>query len=197
MSDIIAKTKSGPSALRENYLSELVAERLTGVPIESTYKSASMERGSVMEENARAAYEFRGGEEVTLVGFIPHPTLQWSGASPDGLVGKYGVVEFKCPELRTHVDFLLGGSIPKNYRCQMQWEMECANKRWCDFGSYNPNLPPEMRLHIRRIEYGGEEIEELRREVPIILREVENKLEELRSRFRPANWLREQLRASQ
>ncbi len=195
ISDIIARTKTGRGASRDNYLSELVAERLTGVPVESGYKSASMERGSQMEADARAAYEFRSSEEIEPVGFVQHPTLEWSGASPDGLIGKLGVVEFKCPELRAHIEYLLGGTLSKAYRCQMQWEMECTGRIYCDFVSYNPLLPPEMRLHIRRIQYGGDELQELRGEVPTFLAEVEDRLNELRRRFLGGT-LAEQFKAS-
>ncbi len=194
ISDIIAKTKTGWGASRDNYLSELVAERLTGVPIEG-YKSASMERGSQMEADAKTAYEFRASEEIEPVGFVQHPTLEWSGASPDGLIGTLGIVEFKCPELRTHIDYLLGGTLSKAYRCQMQWELECTGRLWCDFVSYNPLLPPEMRLHIRRIRIGSEEHAELIREVPAFLGEVENRLTELRQRFLVKS-LAEQFRGS-
>jgi hypothetical protein len=102
VADIIAKTKTGPSASRENYLAQLVCERLTGKPAES-YSNSAMSMGNRgTEPFARAAYEARMDILVTEVGFIDHPWITMSGASPDGLAAE-GMVEIKCPNTATHI----------------------------------------------------------------------------------------------
>ena len=64
---------------------------------------------------------------------MPHPSIAMSGASPDGLVGSDGLVEFKCPNTATHINTLLGGTVPQKYVLQMLWQMECTGRQWCDF----------------------------------------------------------------
>ena len=149
IADVIAKTKSGPSASRGNYMAELVCERLTGVPQDS-YKSPAMEWGTNNEPLARLAYESAGGVLVTEVGFVSHPTIIDAGASPDGLVGDDGLLEIKCPNTATHIDTLLSGKVPERYNTQMQWQMACTNRQWCDYVSFDPRLPESMQLFITR-----------------------------------------------
>lgn len=182
ISDVIARIKTGWGASRDNYIADLVVERLTGRPVEG-YKSAAMIRGTEMEEEARLAFEVMTGWEVQAVGFVQHPTLEWSGASPDGLLPGNSLVQFKAPEPKTHIEYLLGAPIGRNYLCQLQWEMDvtgCDAGYWC---SYNPLFPPEMRLVIKRFGRGGEVLDELRREVPIFLTEVEMKLAVLQKMY--------------
>jgi len=95
---MMAKTAAG----YQNYMAQLVCERLTGQPVE-TFKSAAMEHGNDTEPQARAFYELETGNEVTEVGFIAHPVIEWSGASPDGLIGDDGLVEIKCPQPAKHI----------------------------------------------------------------------------------------------
>lgn len=102
ISDMLARTKTGWGAGRANYLSELVIERLTGQPTES-YKSAAMQWGTDQEPDARAAYEFRNDATIEQTGFVDHPVIPMSGASPDGFVGTDGLVEIKCPLTATHI----------------------------------------------------------------------------------------------
>jgi putative phage-type endonuclease len=121
VADIIAKTKTGPSASRENYLAQLVCERLTGKPAES-YSNSAMQWGTETEPFARAAYEARMDLLVTEVGFIDHPWITMSGASPDGLAAE-GMVELKCPNTATHLQTLLDRKVPEKYITQMMWQM--------------------------------------------------------------------------
>lgn len=150
VSDVVARTKTGWGASRANYMAELVAERLTGIPAPQ-FTSQAMRWGTETEPLARAAYEFKFDVDVTTVGFIPHPTIAMTGASPDGLVGDVGLVEFKCPNTATHIDTLLGAAIDKEYALQMQWQMACTDRKWCDFVSFDPRMPPAMQLHVRRV----------------------------------------------
>lgn len=195
ISDILATIKSGgPSASRMNYAAQLVAERLTGTLAE-TYQSEAMARGNEVEADARRAYAFRTGFDVQSVGFVLHPRIDMSGASPDGLVGPVGVVEFKCPNTATHIDTLRGGSIPKAYRDQMLWEMACTGREFCDFVSFDPRLPESMSLHIRRVHLDAARLAEVEAEVRKFLAEVDEAVVELR-RLYETGTLADQLRAS-
>ena len=177
VSDVIAKTKSGYSTSRQNYLAQLVAERLTGQPVES-YSNAAMEWGTQQEPFARAMYESNSDVLVDQVGFVLHPTIDCAGASPDGLVGD-GLVEIKCPNTATHLDYLLGKVVPSKYKPQMAWQMACTGRKWCDFVSYDPRLPQRHQLFVVR--YTPEEgyIESLEEEVRKFLEEVDNVIQQL------------------
>lgn len=150
VSDVIAKTKTGYGASRANYLAELVAERLTGVP-SAQFTNAAMTWGTEHEAEARAAYSFRTGQDVVEVGFIDHPTITMTGASPDGEVGEDGLVEIKAPNTSTHIATLLGEPIPAKYIAQMQWQLGTTGREWCDFCSFDPRLPEAMRLFVKRV----------------------------------------------
>src|SRR5690606_17651145 len=125
VADVIAKTKSGPSASRKNYLAELALERLTGQQSD-TFTSAAMQWGIEHWPQARVAYEFQRNVAVVQVGFVALPTIADTGASPDGLVGSDGLVEFKCPLPATHMETLDKGSVPSKYLTQIQWQMACT-----------------------------------------------------------------------
>lgn len=160
ISDILAKTKSGVSASRKNYMAQLVAERLSGTCAEG-YSNAAMQWGTEQEPQARLAYELSTGREVTQIGFVDHPRIPMSGASPDGLVGDDGLVEIKCPNTATHIDTLLSEKIDSKYITQMQWQMLCTDRQWCDFVSYDPRLPSPLCLFIKRVDrVDGEEMEQ-------------------------------------
>ena len=179
---VVAKTKSGVSASRATYMGELIAERLTGQPAEK-FKSAPMQWGNDMEGEARAAYAFYTGWDVSEVGFVRHPKIAMSGASPDGLIGAPGLVEIKCPNTATHVETLLNGGVPSAYRTQMMWQMACTRREWCDFVSFDPRLPEHMRLFVRRIERDDKTIEDLEREVRLFLAELDETLASLNAKY--------------
>lgn len=183
VADVVARTKTGPSASRQNYMSELLIERLTGVPAES-YQSAAMLRGTETEAAARAAYAFMTDSNVEPAGFVDHPTIAMCGASPDGYVGSEGLVEFKCPLTATHVATLRGGSIPGAYITQVQWQLACCvGRKWTDYVSFDDRLPPSMQLHITRVYSDGNKIMELETEVARFLIELDKTVAELRSRY--------------
>lgn len=182
IADIVAKTKNGPAASRANYMAQLVAERLTGRPLES-FTSAAMQHGTATEPEARDAYSLRCDVEVVQVGFIPHPSIGKSGASPDGLVGDDGLCEIKCPNTATHIETLLGGSIERRHLLQMQWQMACTGRDWCDYASYDNRMPGSMALHVRRVLRDPVLIAELENEVIGFLAEVAEKVEELRDKY--------------
>lgn len=183
VADVIAKTKSGPSASRKNYLAELVAERLTGQSA-GGFTNAAMQWGTDMEPEARAAYSFYRDVDVQEIGFVVHPNLKDAGASPDGLVGEDGLVEFKCPNTATHIETLLTEKVPAKYVTQMMWQMACTGRDWCDFVSYDPRMPEDMRVFIKRFERDDETILDLSGEVIAFLVEVEDTVSSLTRKYR-------------
>lgn len=182
VADVIARTKSGPSASRANYMAELVAERLTGARGE-TFTNAAMQWGTDNEAEARMAYEFRTDATVEQVGFILHPTIDMAGASPDGLVLTDGLVEIKCPNTATHIETLLTGTIPAKYETQMLWQMACTGRAWCDFASFDPRLPEEMRLFVKRFARDDARIAEMEEQVREFLFELDTTVRRLSERY--------------
>ena len=182
VADVVAKTKTGWGASRANYAAQLIAERLTGAAQES-YTNAAMQWGIDQEPHAVAAYEFRADADTVSVGFVEHPTIPMSGASPDRLVGADGLLEVKCPNTATHIDTLLHPDVPGKYRPQMQWQMACTGRKWCDFCSFDPRLPESMRLFVIRIQRNDAEIAELEKEVSIFLAEIDRKVADLSRLF--------------
>lgn len=181
ISDIIARTKSGYSASRENYLTELVLERF-GIPQES-FTSAAMEWGTQTEPLARMAYEARTGDIVREVGYILHPTIKHAGASPDGIVFDEGLLEIKCPISKTHFEYLLAGEVPNKYKPQMAWQMACTNRKWCDFVSFDPRVPEKLQYFHIRYDRDDSYIAMLEEEVKLFLIEVDAKFEQLKSKM--------------
>ena len=178
ISDIVAKTKTGYSTSRANYMAQLVVERMTNQVAES-YSNAAMEHGITFEPFARASYELKTGNMVDQVGSIDHPRIAMSAASPDGLVGDDGCLEIKCPNTATHIETLLGDEPAKKYYDQMQWQMVCANRSWCDFVSFDPRMPSHLQLFVKRIERNDIYIAELESEVIRFLAEVDDKVKKL------------------
>lgn len=182
VADIVAKTKSGVSASRATYMGQLIAERLTGVPME-TFKSDAMQFGTDTECEARAAYQFETGTLVVKTGFLPHPVITMAGASPDGFIGDAGQIECKCPNTATHIETLRGRNVPGRYVTQMQWQMACTGRQWCDFVSYDPRMPESMRLFVKRVQRDGNYIAELEAQVRKFLHELDETVADLRSRY--------------
>lgn len=169
---VMSKLRDGkPGAERKNYMADLVAERLTGVPKQG-FTNAAMQWGIDNEASARAMYELEYGVSVVETGFVPHPTLDMTGASPDGLVGEDGLVEIKCPNTATHIETLRGAKIDRKYLLQMHWQMICCERAWCDFASFDPRMPIEMQLHVQRVERDAELVEEITAEVTQFLTEL-------------------------
>ncbi|GJE26267.1 lambda exonuclease family protein [Methylobacterium organophilum] len=186
--DVVAKTLKGtPKAERERYLMELVAERLTGLTAPH-YVSAEMLWGSEQEPAACFAYEFFTDLDTAKIGFVPHPTIAMFGASPDRLVGEEGLVEFKCPTTRTHLETVLSGVIPPDHFPQLDAQLACCpGCQWVDFVSYDPRLPDDMRLFVRRVLRSdrAEAIAKLEDEARIFLAEVDARIERIADACRP------------
>jgi len=178
VADIMARTKTGPSASRENYLAQLVCERMTGKPAES-YSNAAMAWGTEQEPFARAAYESAKDVLVEEVGFVPHPSFSEAGASPDGLVGEFGLVEIKCPNTATHIQTLLEQKVPEKYNTQMQWQMACTQRHWCDYVSFDPRMAEGLQLFIKRVEFDPVYVGKLDKEIINFLLDLEDKITQL------------------
>lgn len=182
VADVIAKTKTGWGASRANYEAELIAERLTGVAADQ-YKNAAMQWGLDTEPEARKAYSFYADVDVEQVGFIQHPKIAMSGASPDGHVGKVGSIEIKCPNVATHLSTLLGEPIASKYITQIQWQLAVTGRKWCDWISFDPRMPEPMRLFIHRVKRDDAMIESLEKEVTAFLAEIDRKVAELNKQY--------------
>lgn len=179
IADMVTRTKSGYGASRANYMAELIAERLTGKQAER-FQSVAMAWGTETESIARVAYEKTTGSTVLEGGFVPHPTIANSGASPDGYVDLDGLVEIKCPNTATHIDTLISQSVPERYMLQMQWQMVCADRQWCDFVSFDPRMPENMQMFIKRVQRDQPMIYMLQNETVKFLVELDDKLAALR-----------------
>jgi putative phage-type endonuclease len=177
VADVIAKTKTGYGASRANYMADLVVERLTGQKA-SSFTNAAMEWGTEQEPNAKAAYAAKTGILVEDVGFIDHPTVAMSGASPDGFAEE-GLIEVKCPNTATHLEYVLAELPPLKYFTQMQWQMACTGRPWCDFASFDPRLPERLQLLVVRVPRDDDYIKMLEQEVTIFLQELDDKLNKL------------------
>jgi putative phage-type endonuclease len=176
--EALAKTKSGWGASRSNIRSRMVIERLTGIPVD-TYETPAMSWGRSTEDDARTAYSFVTGHHVTEVGLYKHPTIIGSHASPDGLVGDDGCIEIKCPNSATHIETLKTKQIPHKYLLQMQWQMACADRQWCDFVSFDPRMPDHLMLYIARIQRDNDMLAILESEVTAFLAEVDQDVKAL------------------
>lgn len=173
ISDVMATGKGGaPSVTRQNYMAELISERLAGFPYE-TYSNAAMAWGTETEPDARAHYEFVNDVTVEEVGLINHPLIENAAASPDGLVGLDGLVEIKCPNTATHIKFLQTQELDRRYVFQMQWQMSCAERAWCDFVSFDPRLPTNLSYRSKRVMRDSEVISLLEDNVREFLSETD------------------------
>ena len=185
LADVLAKTKTGYSASRNNYMTQLVLETITQSRAES-YTNLAMAWGTEQEPFARAAYEAKTGQMVEEVGFLPHPTIALAGASPDGLVGDDGMVEIKCPSTSTALECWLtqsqgGNPVDGKYFAQMQWQMRCADRSWCDYVVFDPRMPAKAQLFVTRVERDEEWLKNAEEEVTKFLVEMQAKVETLKT----------------
>ena len=178
VADILAKTKSGYSTSRDNYMAQVVCERLTNQKAES-FTNAAMQHGTETEPLARAAYEALKDVLVDEVGFVPHPSIIMAGASPDGLVGDDGLLEIKAPQTATHIETLLSQTVPGKYNTQMQFQMACTGRSWCDFVSFDNRLPVELQLFVKRVPRDNMYIRLMEEEIVKFLNELDIKIAQL------------------
>lgn len=178
VADLAMTTKKGEwTAARRKYLIELIAERLTGKKLdEDKFQSAAMLWGTETEPLAIKAYEKFRTSTVDPVGYIDHPSISMSGATPDGSVGLEGLLQIKCPETHTHVATLIERIIPEKYQFQMTWELACfPDVLYSDYVSFDPRITvPELRLAVIRFPRIPKEIASLEKVVKDFLNELDN-----------------------
>jgi len=184
IADMMAKTRSGWGASRANYAAELVTERLTGQPADK-FTNSAMQWGTEQEPEARILYEMMKDVEVKQVGMVRHATIADTLASPDGLIGDDGLIEIKCPQSATHIQTLLSEVVPDKYLKQIAWQMACCGPQiqWADYVSFDPRMPAEMQLFIKRVPRDVALIKELEREVPLFIKEVEETVSKLKAKY--------------
>lgn len=183
VADVVATLKNGkPGASRATYMGQLIAERLSGAPV-SSFSNAAMQWGTETEPMARGAYEWANDVEVEQAGFIHHHSIEMAGMSPDGLVGDDGLVEIKCPNTSTHIDTLLAGKAPSKYIDQMQWQMACSNREWCDFVSFDPRMPQNMNMFQIRVHRDKHRIAFLEKAVIEFITEMDEKIKQLTDKY--------------
>ena len=178
VADIIAKTKTGYSSSRDNYMAQLICERLTNQKADG-FTNAAMQWGTETEPLARLSYEVAQNVLVDEVGFVPHPRILMAGASPDGLVGDNGLLEIKCPNTATHIDTLLSETVPGKYNTQMQFQMACTDREWCDFVSFDYRLPTELQLFVKRVPRDNVFIRLIEGEIVQFIAELDDKINKL------------------
>jgi putative phage-type endonuclease len=175
---VVRRTKTGYSSDRASLMADKLLERLTNKPVE-IFKTFAMSQGTAREPDARMLYSMVKGVEVEEVGLEPHPRIKGSHASPDGYVESSGLIEIKCPLPPAHLDTLLNHTISTDHINQMQWQMACTGRQWCDFVSYNPDFPPAMQLWVQRVPRDPPIILNLEGEITRFVRELEQKLDRL------------------
>jgi putative phage-type endonuclease len=166
-----------------NYLADLVVERLTGNKTES-FTNAAMQWGVDQEPLARAEYEVKTGNFVDQIAFVDHPTIVNFGCSPDGLVGEDGLIEIKCPNTATHIDYVMQDKVPTKYVPQIQCQLAVTGRKWCDFVSFDPRLPDGLQMLIVRLERDDEYIEKLEDRVVKFLDEVNSAVNGLKEKMK-------------
>jgi putative phage-type endonuclease len=176
VADILSKTKSGYSTSRGNYLIELALQRVTGT-VEESFTNATMQWGTDNEPYARMAYEAENNLFVEQVAFVDHPSINWFGCSPDGLVVSDGLVEIKCPNSATHWATVKSKEVPTKYIYQIQSQIACTQRDWNDFVSYDPRMPEKSKLFVQRVYRDEKIISEIESAVKQFLEEVEKEVE--------------------
>ena len=178
VADMLATVKTGESMSRKNLRADLIAERLTGNKTDS-YSNSAMNWGVETEPQARVAYEVFSYNFVDQVAFVDHPTIANFGCSPDGLVGDDGLIEIKCGNTSTHLEYIETRKPPSKYMTQMMSQMAVTGRKWCDFVSFDPRLPDGLKLLVVRIERDEEVIAKIEAEAIKFLAEVDDKIVEL------------------
>ena len=146
ISHVMAK---GEGKTRRKYMLKLIAERKFGaLPQMDSYTNAAIEHGKETEKFARAAFTAATGIWVDDGGWWTHDGLATLGASPDGLIDNDGLLEIKCPNTETHLEYMLAKKVPTEYVKQIQCQLWVTNRKWCEFVSYDPRLGTKNLFHI-------------------------------------------------
>ena len=182
VADVMARTKSGFAASRENYKAELLLEILTNTTAIG-FTSEAMKWGTEQEPNARAAYSATIFDTVTEVGFVNHPDILGAGCSPDGLVGDDGIIEIKCPNTATYLEIFKTDVIPQKWLTQIQMQLDCTERKWCDFVCYDPRMPEGAQLYVQRIERDEMFISTMREMIITFIKELNSDVEKVKNKI--------------
>lgn len=169
--DVLTTIKSGYSAARKNYAAEIVVQRLTGKEIER-FKTRAMEWGNETEDLAADTYMLLTGAIPEKCGIFIHNEHPF-GDSPDRLVGKDGTLEIKCLNTANHIEVLKTGKMPAKHMPQVQGHLWMTGRKWCDFISFDPDMPKDAQIFIQRIERDNDYIQMLEEELIVFNQEVE------------------------
>lgn len=181
IADALAVLKNGkPSESRRKLMFDLLAERVTGIAVDH-YVTPAMQWGVDNQPHAIAAYEAETGELVGPELFVLHPTIDWAGATPDGLVGSDGLIEVKCPTTPKHLTWVMAGEVPEEHQPQMIFQLACTRRQWVDFVAYDPRVAGKAQLFIRRFEPPKSEIERIEEGARRFLAELAAMSEQLRA----------------
>jgi len=138
---IMGESTKGYKDLVTNIACEIITGRA-----EETYINAIMEAGIETEPEARKEYESILGTEIKEVGFIipdeDHKYHEWIGISPDGLTSDNGMIEIKCPLMKTHMGYIGDNKLPSDYKPQVQGQLFVTGFDYCDFISYVSGMKP-------------------------------------------------------
>ena len=176
VANVVAKTKTGTSEKRKRYLYEIVAERLTGQSVDVPVTNA-MQRGIDLEPQARDIFAKTMKDfKVDEASYYKHPTIKYAGASPDGLVGKFGLLEIKAMGQIAHSRQLAEPNkiLNKDHELQMLWQLACMPDRlFSIYLCFNPDFPVKQQMFVQKIHRDNKRIRELEVAVEDFLEEVE------------------------
>jgi len=183
VADVMARTKSGFAASRSNYKAELLLEILTNTTAVG-FVSEAMKWGTEQEPNARALYASTIFDPVVEVGFVDHPDILGAGCSPDGLVGDDGIVEIKCPNTATFLEIFLTDNIPQKWLTQIQMQLDCTGRKWCDFVCYDPRMPEGGQIYVQRVERDEMFISTMREMIQTFIKELNEEVEQVKTKIK-------------
>ncbi|EDM66168.1 Exonuclease [Moritella sp. PE36] len=163
-----------PSLMTKNYMIQLIADKLTGKPVEQ-FKSKEMQWGNDYEDEARQRYEFDSGNTVTEIGFFE--LNDYVGYSPDGVIYGDGLLEIKCPKSTTQVKrffelVVKQETIHDEYKPQIQFGLLVTGRKWCDFVSYDPRLPERSGYLTERVYRDEEYIQDMQQRIDVFMFEM-------------------------
>ena len=176
IADVMAK---GKGITRHKYMVILVAERLTGEVSES-YSNDAMLHGVETEPLAKIAFENANQTLIEKTGFWKHPEIEWLGVSPDGLISTDAVIECKCPNTTTHIDYIFEDRCPVEYYKQIQCQLWVTGRAKAYFVSYDNRLPERNQLFVKEVARDEELIKEMETEVLLFLKETQSMIDRLR-----------------
>lgn len=122
--------------------------RIMGTAKETTnaYSQAILDHGVEFEAKAMEEFEVESGFLVLPGRFVPHPTIPWLGASPDGFTAEGIPVEVKAPAKKVY------DTIPEHYKLQVLTQIECCDKSHGFFGCLPPAEVTDMPFWWVRVE---------------------------------------------